>query len=397
MGVQTRDKKLDRRTAAFIEAIAAAGHTSPDTAATTEQIAAIRGNTTYGVRRSLLSAASRGLVCHMRAQPYHKWYVEANVMSSLTTRPPSKEGRSRKINYRTIEFLLKLVELGHTSAEKAVDADQIAVIQGRSRTDICAAMRNFVKRGLVTLTSRPGKLREKKAWYVQEAQRIIDASAPGKEMPRDIKRRCYTKKTPGCRFGVPWTAEENKYILSNWGEEELANMSWRLKRTPVAIARQAYHLGLSARHGLKQKYVIARETGYPVRRIEIAIERLGLKGKTIPRLTADRIDPKDPRNQIGYDHDEVDQIISLLSSHPDAVPLRSRRSAYQDKGEWGVGKRPSSCARCGLTTKPHYARGMDKRCYDIWIESGKPYIEYMTLKKSERVEDGVITRAEAAE
>lgn len=89
MGVQTRKKKLDRRTVAFIEAVAAAGHTSPDTAATTEQIAVIRNGAVHATRRLLLLNASRGYFVHLKAKPgeHHRWYADPNKVAAAGDAP----------------------------------------------------------------------------------------------------------------------------------------------------------------------------------------------------------------------------------------------------------------------------------------------------------------------
>lgn len=101
--------------------------------------------------------------------------------------------------------------------------------------------------------------------------RALLRAVPGRSLSGIRNRARDLGLRPGsCR---PWTAEENAYLMREWGDTGLRVMCARLRRTRAAVCHRARDLGLrTGPGGVPAGYLsvsaLSRRSGYPPRRVQ---------------------------------------------------------------------------------------------------------------------------------
>lgn len=158
-----------------------------------------------------------------------------------------------------------------------------------------------------------------------------------------------------------WTTEEVKYLRWNWGTTPVAGLAKYLDRSKIAVIRKAASLQLGGvkrgRKGLRQ---LARETGYALSTLLIAIENMGVNLRHVDR--GDRV--KVRHRHVVIDLDQEMEILAYLREKGGRARLFRDTSLLTERGTWGIGKKPPQCEGCGKSDRPHYAKGKCKVCYN---------------------------------
>ncbi len=79
----------------------------------------------------------------------------------------------------------------------------------------------------------------------------------------------------------------------------------------------------------------------------------------------------------GFDDDDMDAIVVELNGTPSGRVMSSR------SGEWGTGRKPIACLACGTDERPHFARGMCRRCYSSALAHGEHDQHPVVRKRSQ--------------
>jgi hypothetical protein len=157
-----------------------------------------------------------------------------------------------------------------------------------------------------------------------------------------------------------WTEDEDHRLMSWWGAYTVETIAKRLGRTPKGVIDRAKLLGLGApSRGTWTMQALVAHLGYCDRAIKTAAKRAGVSMDRRAFTTTLGPDGHHARRATRYslDDDEVDRIIAELQAAPRSRVLASLA------GEWGVGRKPAACLDCGTDERPHFARGLCRRCY----------------------------------
>lgn len=168
-----------------------------------------------------------------------------------------------------------------------------------------------------------------------------------------------------------WTEPEDNAILVLFADGAVPGhlvrvLARKLGRSYLAVKRRALKLGCDGIDLYPYVSVrsLARETGYSVSRIEIAIERLG-----VPRRAHGQDKNGVPR-VLAIPKTRIPEILAECQKAPDGGLLNASKH-----GEWGRrGKHrvnPKRCLRCYSNDKPHYSKGYCRTCYGRQWREGK--------------------------
>lgn len=165
------------------------------------------------------------------------------------------------------------------------------------------------------------------------------------------------------RHGRRWTEEEDEQLRWWWGIISAKKLARKLGRTPAGVVDRGQKLKLGApRRGYLSMNELSRQSGYSRSTILTAAKRLGLPLRRQPtyqkssRGTPEHWRKKNKNYAISFEIAE--RIIEELTSRPDG-----KRKAISYRGEWGGPNKPTQCADCGKTDRPHAAKGLCDRCY----------------------------------
>lgn len=158
----------------------------------------------------------------------------------------------------------------------------------------------------------------------------------------------------------PWTPSEIDALAYHWGTSSLDALARRFGRTPRAIKEQAKSQGLGPpSRGRMSLLEASKRSGYDRGTIQLVAQRLGIR---LPRSPATlKHSGKRPRQHNRHhaiDEETLQLITDELARYPDAGRYQS-----SPQGEWGTGSKPPECVECGSADRPHYAKGVCRRCY----------------------------------
>lgn len=180
------------------------------------------------------------------------------------------------------------------------------------------------------------------------------------------KRAHYVRSVGGetSRGRTPrWTPDEERALAIAWAEGGLHAAVKALGRTVHAVRARAASLGLPPpAPGCITISAFAKASGYTVKRIERAIRDLGLAVAAMP-LVSEKPGRR-PGRAVRSALTPAQQ--RELVEHLRASPLRSAVArpggAKTPAGQWGTGRKPHACVRCGTTAKRHKTRGYCTGC-----------------------------------
>jgi len=159
-----------------------------------------------------------------------------------------------------------------------------------------------------------------------------------------------------------WTQLEDELLEFLWGERSANALAVHLGRSVGAVINRGVKvlkLG-PPRRGYLSMAELERRSGYKASTILTAAKRLGISLRRQP-VYQTRVKPGCRRSNYGrnwaIDEDSAQAVLAELGKRPDGT-----RRALSYRGEWG-GSKPAACVACGLSSRPHCARGLCGRCY----------------------------------
>ncbi len=162
-----------------------------------------------------------------------------------------------------------------------------------------------------------------------------------------------------------WTPKEDKRMLIRWGVDDLVVIATLLGRTPYGVAHRARVLGLATpNRGTFTLNHIMRVSGHSYSRARSVLRLLHIAP---PRAMRMRLEQPERLDQCAFDEEQVDRVLAKLREIPDGELLYRPGKRLSKAGAWGVGRKPKACLRCGSDERPHFARGLDKRCYQAGL------------------------------
>lgn len=157
-----------------------------------------------------------------------------------------------------------------------------------------------------------------------------------------------------------WTSGEDDVLEVLWGEKRIQDIAARLGRGVGAVEHRARKLGLATpNRGTYSYNELLRRSGHSDSRVRSVLRLLRIRP---PRKLAMNGRQR-PSRHCAFTEEQVEAVLAKLREIPDGVLLYKPGKKLSAGGEWGVGQKPKACARCGRDDRPHFARGMDKRCY----------------------------------
>lgn len=172
------------------------------------------------------------------------------------------------------------------------------------------------------------------------------------------------------RHNCRWTEDEIRYLQWNWGPGDMRKVVKHLGRSHVSVEKKAVELKLGGvRRGIKTLHQLSRDTGYARSTLEIAASNIGLK---FHRTFRGGKNPKDRPRDFAITFEQEEQIIAYLTATRHHKMCFRKDGLRSPAGEWGVGRKPAQCKRCKRTSKPHYAKGQCRPCYNTLIKQSDP-------------------------
>jgi hypothetical protein len=173
-----------------------------------------------------------------------------------------------------------------------------------------------------------------------------------------------------------WTPDEDQRLMSWWGAFTVETIAIRLDRSPKGVIDRAKALDLGApSRGLWSMNALVAHLGYCDRAIKTAARRAGVSlVRRAITTTLGRDGHHAKRStRFALDDDEVAAILTELLASPFDRVMASRR------GEWGTGRKPAACRGCGTSDRPHFARGLCRRCYAVAL-AGRTIARYPVVR-----------------
>ncbi len=182
-----------------------------------------------------------------------------------------------------------------------------------------------------------------------------------------------------------WTTEgpdsDEGRLRNWWGVYTPTTIAARLQRTPSGVINKAKTLGLGAPgRGLWTMQTLVAKLGYCDRAIKNAAIRAGIPLVSRRQPTTTLLpDGTHARTSWwwGFDDDDMDAIVVELNGTPSGRVMSSR------SGEWGTGRKSIACLACGTHERPHFARGMCRRCYSSALAHGEHDRHPVVRKRSQ--------------
>lgn len=149
--------------------------------------------------------------------------------------------------------------------------------------------------------------------------------------------------------------------MSWWGTLTVTTIAKKLGRTPKGVVERAKRTGLGvASRGTWTMMALVAHLGYCDRAIKTAAKRAGvnLSWQRAPTTTLRPDGTHAPgASKFALDDDDVEAIVAELQAAPHNRVMASL------SGEWATGRKPVACLDCGTSERPHFARGLCRRCY----------------------------------
>lgn len=180
-----------------------------------------------------------------------------------------------------------------------------------------------------------------------------------------------------------WTDEDDHILRAMWSAYTVETIAKRLGRTPKGVIchAQALDLGAPSRGSWTMQALVAH-LGYCDRAIKNAARRAGVALDRRAFTTTLLANGHHARRatRFALDDDEVELIISELQAAPHSRVFASL------VGEWGTGRKPAACLDCGTSERPHFARGLCRRCYSRALAHGEHERRPIVRKRDEKRE-----------
>lgn len=161
----------------------------------------------------------------------------------------------------------------------------------------------------------------------------------------------------------PWSPEDEKQLSWDWGTYPLSKLAEQFGRTPMAVWRKADAMGLGrANRGHMTVSAFARYTGFTPEKIRKSARALRLNLRR--GLASEPGAKRDRTRDIVIDDEQQEKLIEFMMAHPFVFANEGPDAKLTRQGVWGIGKKPPACLRCQKTTKPHFAKGYCRACYN---------------------------------
>lgn len=149
-----------------------------------------------------------------------------------------------------------------------------------------------------------------------------------------------------------WTPEETETLRRLWGVVPVASIVRKLGLRGDQIHNKAVKMRLvHSREGLYSLLEVSRELGYDPKSILLV-----LRSENVSFLNTTGNMKRGNRKRYRFTDSQYEQIKSLMLRF-----TKGTRISMARRGEWGIKNRPSACAECGRSDRPHKARGICDR------------------------------------
>lgn len=166
-----------------------------------------------------------------------------------------------------------------------------------------------------------------------------------------------------------WTPDEVELLRTKWGKVDLSSIANNLGRTPVAVQEKAKRLKIGspiAAHG-KTVFQIHRDTAWSRSKIRAALHALALERKHVRLRSAANQRKREVKI---VKHQDIKRATQLMEATP-KIFRNAKGAGRSTRGKWGVGKKPDCCRGCSTAERPHFAKGLCRRCYDQGRREGR--------------------------
>ena len=163
------------------------------------------------------------------------------------------------------------------------------------------------------------------------------------------------------RYGLRWTAEEDKALIWQWGRVHVELIAKRLHRGPEAVIARVRRLGLDCRKNADEISLceLSRQVGRGVETVRRIVRQLGIQLRLKPRKR-----PRSSRNTRKLPWNAKRYAFTLAEAQRVIDKLRPLAGVdvltVKALGAWSL-KYPC-CVRCGKTDSKYKRNGMCMRC-----------------------------------